>query len=297
MDLLYSYQRYLASKKNIDDLSLNQRVLEALSIELNARNTGRPFKITEIGAGIGTMIERLLEAELVPSGEYEAFDISRENIEEAKKRIIAFAKKHDYVIESVEPYELVLKKDSFSMKLKLHDQDAVEFIKFKEKPQSTDLVIAQAVLDLLNVEEALPSIFSVLRPGGLLYSSINFDGVTYFGPTIDEGFDSFIEEQYHQTMFDSNTGRNLLSRFVDSESQILSVGSSDWVIYPPALGYDANTSYFLHYIINTVYEALTGRTGIDKQQLESWIRKRHEQVDNNKLVYIAHQIDYLVKRI
>ena len=108
MDLEYSYQRYLASKKYIDDLSLNQRVLGALSAELNVRNTERPFKTIEIGAGVGTMIERLLEAELMPSGEYEAFDISRKNIEEAKKRIIAFAKKHDYLIENLAPYEVCL---------------------------------------------------------------------------------------------------------------------------------------------------------------------------------------------
>ncbi|MEC8945533.1 MAG: class I SAM-dependent methyltransferase [Chloroflexota bacterium] len=296
MDLEYSYQRYLASKKYIDDLSLNQRVLGALSAELNVRNTERPFKTIEIGAGVGTMIERLLEAELMPSGEYEAFDISRKNIEEAKKRIIAFAKKHDYVIENLAPYEVFLKKGSFSMTLKLYDQDAVQIIKSQEKSESTDLVIAQAVLDLLNVEEALASIFATLKPGGLLYSSINFDGVTYFGPTIDHEFDAFIEEQYHQTMFDSKTGRNLLSRFVDSEGEILSVGSSDWVIYPPALGYDADTQYFLHYIINTVHEALIGKPKVDKQQLELWIKERHEQVNSHKLLYIAHQFDYLVKR-
>tara|TARA_B100000686_G_scaffold324202_1_gene379657 strand:- start:658 stop:1551 length:894 start_codon:yes stop_codon:yes gene_type:complete len=297
MDLEYSYQSYLASKKYIDDLSLNQRVLGALSVELNARNTGRPFKTIEIGAGVGTMIERLLEMDLMPSGEYDAFDISRKNMEEAKKRIIAFAKKHHYAIEHLAPYELFLKKGSFSMTLKLHDQDAIQIIKSQEKSESIDLVIAQAVLDLLNVDEALPSIFAILKPGGLLYSSINFDGVTYFGPTIDDEFDSFIEEQYHQTMFDSKTGRNLLSRFMDSQGEILSVGSSDWVIYPPALGYDADTSYFLHYIINTVYEALMGRPSVDKHKLESWIRKRHEQVDSDKLLYVAHQFDYLVKRV
>lgn len=296
MDYQYNYQRYLDSKKQIDDLALNKRVLDTLSAKLDRKGSGSPIKIIEIGAGIGTMVERLLEANIIPSADYTAFDISRANVEEAKERIIRFAERSNYSLEIVAPYELIMTKGSFSLRLNLIDQDAAEFIESAKGIQDTDLVIAQAVLDLVNPAEILPNVFSILKQDGLLYSSINFDGITYFGPTIDDKFDSIIEDQYHKTMINSTTGRHLLSLLVDSEWEILAAGSSDWIIYPSNNGYDGNTSYFLHYIINTVYEALSNKSNIDQVRFESWINKRHEQVENNTLQYIAHQFDYLATR-
>ena len=296
MDYQYNYQRYLASKKQIDDLALNKRVLDTLSEKLDRKGSGSPIKIIEIGAGIGTMVERLLETNTIPSAQYTAFDISRANIEEAKERLVKFAEKTNYSLEIVAPYELIMTKGSFSLKLNLIDQDAAEFIESTKGAQDTDLVIAQAVLDLLNPEEILPNVFSILKQDGLLYSSINFDGITYFGPSIDNEFDSIIEDQYHKTMMDSRTGRHLLSLLVGSSWEILAAGSSDWIIYPPSDGYDGDTSYFLHYIINTVYEALLNKSNIDQARLESWINKRHEQVGNNTMQYIAHQFDYLATK-
>ncbi len=104
MNYQYNYQRYLASKKQIDDLALNKRVLDTLSAKLDRKASGPPIKIIEIGAGIGTMVERLLETNIIPSADYTAFDISRSNIEEAKERIISFAERSNYLIEIVGTY-------------------------------------------------------------------------------------------------------------------------------------------------------------------------------------------------
>jgi hypothetical protein len=35
---------------------------------------------------------------------------------------------------------------------------------------------------------------------------------------------------------------------------------------------------------------------LDATAFERWLAKRHEQIEHGDLVYIAHQMDFLVKR-
>jgi SAM-dependent methyltransferase len=50
---------------------------------------------------------------------------------------------------------------------------------------SHDLVTAHAFLDLLPVERGLRTIRSLLRPGGLLYATLNYDGLTVLLPAVN----------------------------------------------------------------------------------------------------------------
>ncbi len=58
----YSFLRYLRAKKTVDDRALNAGVWAQLAAHLGARDDVR---ILEAGAGIGTMIERLIERRLL----------------------------------------------------------------------------------------------------------------------------------------------------------------------------------------------------------------------------------------
>jgi hypothetical protein len=73
----------------------------------------------------------------------------------------------------------------------------------------------------------------------------------------------------------------------------LDVGSSDWVIFPGPEGYQADEAYFLHFIIHTIDTALAGHPDLDTGRFNAWITQRHEQVEHRKLVYMAHQLDFL----
>ncbi len=58
----YSFIRYLAAKKSVDDRALNQHVCQSLNRTLSQPDYQRaPLKVLEIGSGIGTMLERLLD--------------------------------------------------------------------------------------------------------------------------------------------------------------------------------------------------------------------------------------------
>ena len=52
----YSFPHYLLSKQSVDDRALNRTVLDSLKANLPAA----PIRIIEVGAGIGTMLTRLL---------------------------------------------------------------------------------------------------------------------------------------------------------------------------------------------------------------------------------------------
>ena len=56
-------------------------------------------------------------------------------------------------------------------------------------------------------------------------------------------------------------------------------------------GYPADEAYFLHYIIHTIHMALATHAELDPDRFERWIQQRHAQVEDQTLVYIAHQLD------
>jgi hypothetical protein len=181
--------------------------------------------------------------------------------------------------------------------------DLWRFVTREQGQRTWDLLIAQALLDLVHVPTTLPALLSLLRPGGLLYCPITFDGGTVFQPEIDLEFDAAIEACYHQTMDqrlvagkpsgDSRTGRHLFTHLQAAGAEVLAAGSSDWVVFAGSNGYSADEAYFLHFIIHTMHTALAGHPCLDAGRFMAWIAQRHAQVEQGTLVYIAHQLDVL----
>jgi SAM-dependent MidA family methyltransferase len=59
----YNFSRYLAAKKTVDDRALNKDVWQRLRQAMPDQPD-----ILEIGAGIGTMVERLVTERVVENG-------------------------------------------------------------------------------------------------------------------------------------------------------------------------------------------------------------------------------------
>ena len=96
----YSFIRYLSAKKTVDDRSLNRRVWETLIREVSAIPHDGPLQILEIGAGIGTMVERALDWGLVSQAVYTALDSESENTAEAAVRLPSWARSRGYSVAS-----------------------------------------------------------------------------------------------------------------------------------------------------------------------------------------------------
>ncbi len=276
----YSFTRYLEAKKSVDDRALNRHVWERFAASTSSWNDKTPLRLLEIGAGIGTMVERLEEWGALPAHcEITVIDEQQENIAEASKRLGAFTRF---------PVNLIC-------------DDLFEFASRQQKHQ-WDAVVAHAVLDLFDIPEALDIIFSLFKPGGPYLFTINFDGVTLLEPEIDPQFDRDILQLYHKTMDeritgdkpsgDSRAGRHLFNQLKMAGAEIAAAGSSDWVVFPSRGGYPGDEAYFLHFIVNTIHRALKESDELDQDRFERWIALRHHQIERAEFVYIAHQIDF-----
>lgn len=281
MNLDYSFTRYLSAKKTIDDRALNQHVWQRMVQTLPATSRQKPLRILEVGAGIGTMVERLVERGVLTHAVYTAIDAQASNIEQARRRLHAIPA---------------------TIRLELEAIDFFDFVAREQNVRHWDLIIAHAFLDLLDLPTALPLLFSLLPAGGFFYFTINFDGATILQPTIDATFDAQVEALYHRTMDermtagkpsgDSQSGRHLFQLLRGVGGEILAAGSSDWVVFAAQDGYPADEAYFLHFIINTMDGALNEHPELDQTRFKAWIAQRHAQIEAGTLVYIAHQLDF-----
>ena len=279
----FSFPRYLAAKKSVDDRALNRLVWQRLAAELASGEATSPLEILEIGAGIGTMVERVLEWGLLARGRYTAIDGSRENIETAQVRWAG--------------------KSIPGLPLRLEQADVFAFAARAEEVGRYDLLIAHAVLDLFDVASALPRLLRLLKPGGICYFTINFDGATIFEPVIHPALDAQIETLNHRSMDermtggqpsgDSRCGRHLFHLLPAAGVRILAAGSSDWIVYPENGQYAQDEAYFLHSILHFIENTLNGHAELDGIAFAAWLAERRRQIAQGTLVYIAHQMDFV----
>ena len=77
-----NFCRYLASKTSVDDRALNTHVWASL-----VQHLPKHPRILEIGAGIGTMLERFVARDAFSRAHYTAIDKEPSNIAQAKQRL------------------------------------------------------------------------------------------------------------------------------------------------------------------------------------------------------------------
>jgi hypothetical protein len=246
------------------------------------------------------MLQRMVEWQLLSSASYTAIDLEPQNLLLARQRLAAWGEFKD-----APPLNATLKRGNALIALEMEAIDVSEFARRNAGKRTWDLLVAHAVLDLLDLPSTLPQLFSLLTSGGLFYFTINFDGLTLLEPALDPDLDERIMHLYHQTMDNraiqgapsgnSCTGRHMFSHLQQSGAQVLQAGASDWVVFPEQGRYPADEAYFLHFIIHTIQNALSGHPELDAPQFSQWVAQRHTQVERGELVYIAHQIDFFGK--
>jgi SAM-dependent methyltransferase len=299
----YSFNRYLAAKKSVDDRALNQHVWHNLAHALPAAARMPPVQILEVGAGIGTMVERLVTRGFLSHAAYTAIDADPGTIAESQRRLPGWMADQGFSVTEDAPGRWRFLRQGNDLRVQTEAIDLLSFVARMRGQRTWDLLIAHALLDVLDIPTTLPGLLALLRPGGLFYFTIAFDGATILQPQIDAGLDAQIEALYHQTMDqrriagqpsgDSRTGRHLFGHLQAAGTELIDVGSSDWVIFAGPRGYTGDEAYFLHFIIHTIGTALQGQPQLDPERFAAWIARRHAQVEQGSLVYITHQLDFL----
>jgi SAM-dependent methyltransferase len=300
----YSFRRYLAAKKSVDDRALNRQVWRSLRQALAESAASSPLRILEVGAGIGTMIERILAWNLLPGGALiTAVDIDPEAIAEARERLPRWGAAAGYEVAPGPEEAILLREAGRQVTIRLEAADIRQFIRRESHPQAWDLLLAHAFLDLVNIPTALPALLALLRPGGFFAFTITYDGLTVLEPALDPAFDAQVMALYDRTMDerlvdgqpsgDSRAGRHLFEHLRLAGAEVLAAGASDWVVFPGPEGYPGDEAYFLHHIVHTIHGALRDHPELDAGRFADWIAGRHVQVEREELVHIAHQVDIL----
>ena len=186
--MTFDYTRYLAAKTTVDDRALNRRVLA----ELRRLMPGDAPRILEVGAGLGTMVARLMDWGALGAGEYILLDADRQLLDSSRRWLRDWAAARGL---RCDPLPDGLQVGDLRVRL-VH----AELGSYLEAGQGApaDVLIASAVLDLVDVPAVLPGLLRLLVPGGVYWFTINYDGESIFAP--GHPHDDQIMRAYHRDM-------------------------------------------------------------------------------------------------
>ena len=290
--------RYLAAKKSVDDRALSRHVWETLCQALPQATQGKAVQILEVGAGIGTMLERVVERGLLRgSATYVATDNDPRQLRAARDHLVRWAARQGHTLLWSGTREGRLHTPCATVAVVLR-QACFEELSASAEQAPFHLLIAHAVLDLVDFSALLPQLLSRLIPGGLAYLTCNFDGETVFSPVHEK--DQDIIGLYHASMDRrlpgaSHTGRRLHEFLMRPGLDLLATGAADWVIRPHTDGYAGEEAQFLHTIIATVEGELAKHNSLPSDRAV-WARLRHQQVEAGELTFRARHLDFLARR-
>jgi len=287
------YARYLAAKTTVDDRALNGQVLAEVCRLMPA---GAP-RVLEVGAGLGTMVSRLLDWGVVGAGEYVLLDADRQLLDCSRRWLRDWAEargvRSDLLPDGLQVGDL---------RVRLVHAELGGYLETAGREQA-DVLIANAVLDLVDVSAMVPGLLRLLIPGGVYWFTVNYDGESIFAP--GHPHDDQVMRAYHRHMDErirygrpageSRTGRRMFHHLRHAGAPALAAGSSDWVVYPAPDGdYPADEAYFMQSILTTIQCALRNcQDQLEPADLADWLAVRCRQLAAGELVYIAHQLDFV----
>lgn len=327
-----AFRRYLRAKRAVDDRALDRRLLGIFRERLadGAAAGEGPFRVLEVGAGIGTMIARLIDWDVLPPGEtrYVAVDRDAGTLAGLGPFLREWAADREGSVSvsdadgNADGDALVVETDARTVRVEPVAADAVAYA--AERAGEWDALIGMALLDVLDAD-GLGSLLDALAPGGTYYFPITFDGGTRFRPS--HPADRAVERRYHAHMDakpggSSRAGGDAVERLREAEgASLLGVAGSDWVVRPvegtdrrsaPESRYPGDEAFFLRHILGTVEaavgEVIDGNVGGAPEDggmnpkdsdadptaaLDDWLDSRRRQVDAGELVYLTHQLDLL----
>jgi hypothetical protein len=246
------------------------------------------------------MVARLMDWGVVGTGEYILLDADRPLLDDSRRWLRDWAAarglRGDLLPDGLQVGDL---------RVRLEHAELGRYLEAAPRAQGVpaDVLIANAVLDLVDVPAILPGLLRLLVPGGVYWFTINYDGESIFAP--GHPHDDQVLQAYHRDMDervrygrpagDSRTGRRLFHHLRAAGAPALAAGSSDWVVSAgPDGNYPDDEAYFLRSILSTIQDALRSRPDrVEPADLADWLAMRGRQLAAGELVYIAHQLDFV----
>ncbi len=300
-----SYIRYLSVKKAVDDRSLNRRVWERLGRALRTRRGGRPVRIVELGGGIGTMLERMVERRLCRSMVYRLVEREPAFVATFLERLPRRCRRRGWRLSPGKDGGLRVFGEGVAADVSVACADLREVVASPEERGRWDVVMAHGVMDLVDIGSVLPGCAGLTGPGGLLFLTLNYDGRTGWTPSWPDDFEEELLERYHLTMDRRTAGgdpsgtRRSGHRLLEVAHRLglerLAAGSSDWLVRPAGGRYRDGEEAFLEAILDTISGALDRDPALDPRRFALWLELRREALRAGRLGFAARNLDVLFR--
>ncbi len=301
------YAPFLHAKRTVDERARNERIWRLAVGVLEEAPADRPLRVLELGAGVGGMVERLLGTTTTRSVHYTLVDNEPTHMDALGRELLEVAERQGLYFERADEHRFVMTHGLRRVDVILDQADVYAFLDGASRG-SFDLLIAQAFLDLFDIEPLLTRLIEVVAPGGGMYFPIMFDGVTSWLPVIDATFDARVEHLYHRSMDvrgaaaerapRSHTGRHVAYELAcRPEIAAVEVGGSDWVVGAP-MGSDLPEmeACFLHELLDGYARELTGHPELDADRWQTWLTLRRRSVQTGSVMFFAHHLDLFARR-
>lgn len=293
------FSDYLDAKFALDERSLNVEVRSLLAARLRGRTR---LNCLDVGSGTGAMIRRLLRAHTIPEMLITVLDCDRGMLDTARRRISSTLQQ---MRMSVDENGSAIRGDSIGRSVVI-DFVACRLSEFSSPAFRYDLVTAHSFMDLVPIVPALERFAQWLAPEGLLYATLNYDGVTALYPQfVDHEFERLLLATYDASMDErrvdgeitggSRSGSRLLGALFDLGWTALAYGSSDWSLAPVAGQYVDRDKVCVQALLDFIRRE-GERFNLAADDLCRWATDRASLLARERLGMVVHQLDILAAK-
>jgi predicted O-methyltransferase YrrM len=293
------FAAYLEAKFALDERSLNPEVRGEFVRALAHREhvTG-----LDLGTGTGASIRRLLT--LLP-GAWHLTAVDRE------ASLLRHAREKSAALLREQGFRLALRPDGIAAEQAGREVGvtfvAADFLDFIPEPHAFDFVLAHAVLDLLPLSETIEVLAAGLKPGGLFYATLLYDGGTTLFPTYRDGgteeeilavYDASMEQRQVRGMRSggARSGRRCLEALESQGFGCITYGSSDWNLTPRRRRYRDRDAVCLAALLGMIRDEAERSGQFALPTLATWYEDRRQRLRTGELGLIVHQLDVLAEK-
>lgn len=268
--------------------------------ELSGRDS---LEWLDVGTGTGAMLRRILQIKHNGTMRLTGLDIEFGLLEIAENEIAAILESNGFAIEKLIGH--------------LNAERGADYIdfqpvcmplsEFRSAHNRYDVITAHAFMDLVPLRQTLAGFHGGLKPGGLFYTTINYDGETVvFPPYPDSEFEDALLQTYDASMEarrlngsetgGAKCGRRLYGELLSAGFEIVIYGSSNWNITPCYGAYFDEDHIVLDRLLDWISSEGRSNPVLNPEKLDRWLACRRRQLQMQMLGIIVHQIDVLARK-
>ncbi len=267
---------YLEAKRNADERA---RDTTTFGIFLGILRTFSRPSVLDVGTGTGAMARRVYDSLADNDAEITGIDTTGESIAIARLRAA----------------ENGFERLRFECR-SVFDVDERRYI----------AITANSFVDEFPPRQLLRAFARHLAPGGIIYTSLTYNGRTEFWPrAADYDHEQIMLTEYDRSM-DERTfegvpvaGSRGAGRFLAEAErcgfEIVQFGGSDWCIQPENGVYPEGAATVLNGMVDFIANEATRRSKCDPKRTEAWRSIRRKQIQAATLRLLVHHLDAIVR--